>query len=96
MLLSRSQGSLLVSNSKFCLKKFRELLIASVIKHDLPFRYVEYEGIREMIKYLYPDAPLISMNTLKADLKNLYMREKQKVKFILNGCPGMICLTSYL
>jgi hypothetical protein len=37
MLLSRSQGSLSVSNSKFCPKKFRELLVASVIKHDLPF-----------------------------------------------------------
>jgi hypothetical protein len=37
MLLSRSQGSLFVSNSKFCPKKFRELLVASVIKHDLPF-----------------------------------------------------------
>jgi hypothetical protein len=94
MLLYRSQGSLFVSNSKFCLKKFRELLVASVIKHDLPFRYVEYEGIREMIKYLHPDAPLIYRNILKADLKNLHMREKKKVKFMLNGCPKMICLTS--
>jgi hypothetical protein len=34
MLLSRSQGSLSVSNSKFCPKKFRELLVALVIKHD--------------------------------------------------------------
>jgi hypothetical protein len=45
MLLSRSQGSMSVSNSKFCHKKFRELLAASVIKHDLPFQDVEYEGI---------------------------------------------------
>jgi hypothetical protein len=96
MLLSRSQGSLSVSNSKFCPKKFRELLVALVIKHDLPFRFVEYEGLREMIKYLHPDAPLISRNTLKADLKNLHMREKQKVKFMLNDCPDRICLTSDL
>jgi len=96
MLLSRSQGSLSVSNSKFCPKKFRELLVALVIKHDLPFRFVEYEGMREMIKYLHHDAPLISRNTLKTDLKNLHIREKQKVKFMLNGCPGRICLTSDL
>jgi hypothetical protein len=96
MLLSRSQGSMSVSNSKFCPKKFRELLIASVIKHDLPFRYVEYEGIREMIKYLHPDAPLVSRNTLKVDLKNLQLRDKQKVKFMLNDCPRMICLASDL
>jgi hypothetical protein len=96
MLLSRSQGSLSVSNFKFCPKRFRELLVALVIKHDLPFRYVEYEGIREIIKYLHSDAPLISRNTLKADLKNLQMTEKQKVKFMLNGCPDRICLTSDL
>jgi hypothetical protein len=93
MLISKSQGSMFVSSSKFCPKKFRELLVALVIKHDLPFRYVEYESIREMIKYLHPDAPLISRNTLKADLKNLHLREKQKVKFMLNGCPVRICLT---
>jgi hypothetical protein len=46
-----------------------------------------------MIKYLHPDAPLISRNTLKVDLKILHLREKQKVKFMLNGCPGRICLT---
>jgi hypothetical protein len=96
MLLTRSYGSMSVSNSKFCPKKFRELLVASIIKHDLPFRYVEYEGIREMIKYLHPDAPLISRNTLKANLKNLHLREKQNVTFMLNGCPGRICLTSDL
>jgi hypothetical protein len=77
MLLSRSQGSLSVSNSKFCPKKFRELLVALVIKHDLPFRFVKYDGWRDMIKYLH-------------------MREKQKVKVMLNGCPGRICLTSDL
>jgi len=60
------------------------------------FQYVEYEGIREMIKYLHPDAPLISMNTLKTDLKNLHMKEKENVKFMLNGCPERICLTSDL
>lgn len=82
-----------ISSSKFCSKKFRKLLVASVIKHDLPFRYVEYEGIKEMIKYLHPDASLISRNTLKANLKNLHLREKQKVKFMLNSYPERICLT---
>jgi hypothetical protein len=71
-------------------------LVALVTKQDLPFRFVEYEGIREMIKYLCPDALLISRNTLKADLKILHMRKKQNVKFMLNGCPGRICLTSDL
>jgi hypothetical protein len=88
--------SMSVSGSKFCPKRFRELLVASVIKHELPFRFVKYDGIREMIKYLRSDAPLISRNTLKADLRNLHLREKQKVKYILNVCPGRIYLTSDL
>jgi hypothetical protein len=96
MLISRSQGSMSISSSKFCPNKFKELLVASVIKHDLPFRYVEYKGIREMIKYLNPDASLISRNTLKAYLKILHLMDKQKVKFMLNGCFGGICLTSNL
>jgi hypothetical protein len=47
MLLSRSWGGMPVISFKFDLKKFRELVVASIIKHDLPFRYVEYEGARE-------------------------------------------------
>jgi hypothetical protein len=46
-----------------------------------------------MIKYLHSDAPLISRNTPKAKLRNLHLREKQKVKSILNVCLGKICLT---
>lgn len=35
MLISGNQGS--VSDYKFCAKRLRELMVASVIKHDLPF-----------------------------------------------------------
>jgi hypothetical protein len=54
MLLSASQGGMSVVSSKFDPKKFRELIVASIIKHDLPFRYVEYEGVRESMQYLRP------------------------------------------
>lgn len=93
MLILRNQGSMFISSFKLCPKKFRELLIALVIKHDLHFQFVKYDGIREMIKYLHSDAPLISRNTLKAKLRNLHLREKQKVKSMLNVCLKRICLT---
>nr|GMD45674.1 DNA-directed RNA polymerases IV and V subunit 4 [Ipomoea batatas] len=35
----------------------RELLASAVIKHDLPFSFVEYDGIRKWQKYLNPDVP---------------------------------------
>jgi hypothetical protein len=96
MLLYRSQGSLFVSNSKFCLKKFRELFVASVIKHDLPFRYVEYNGVREMMQYLRSDVPHICGNIAKVDMHKMYLREKQRVKSMSNVCSVRICLTSDL
>lgn len=44
MLIYENQGSMSVSGSKFCPKRFRKLLVASIMKHDLPFRFVEYDG----------------------------------------------------
>ncbi|XP_059436041.1 zinc finger BED domain-containing protein RICESLEEPER 2-like [Corylus avellana] len=96
MLLAGKAGSLGVSDSKFDPKKFRELLVAAVVKHDLPFSFVEYDGIRAVHQYLRPDVPFISRNTGKADLVKMYLREKQRVKSMLNDCPGRICLTSDL
>jgi hypothetical protein len=96
MLLSKDQGTLLISGSKFCPKRYRELLVGTIIKHDLPFSYVEYDGVREMHRYLRSDVPLISRNTANADLIKMHMLEKQKVKSLLNVCPGRISLTSDL
>jgi hypothetical protein len=41
-----------VSSSQFDHKRFRKLVVASVIKHDLPFRFIKYEGVREAMQYL--------------------------------------------
>jgi hypothetical protein len=96
MLLSRDQGTLSVSASKFCPKRYRELLIGTIIKHDLPFSYVEYDAIREVHRYLRSNVPLISRNTTKADLIKMHMLEKQKVKSLLNVYLRRISLTSDL
>jgi len=45
---------------------------------------------------LRSDVPLISRNTANADLIKMHMLEKQKVKSLLNVCPGRISLTSDL
>jgi hypothetical protein len=96
MLLSRDQGTLSVSASKLCPKRYRKLLVGTIIKHDLHFSYVEYDGVREVHRYLRSDVPLISRNTAKADLIKMHMLEKQNVKSLLNVCPGRISLTSDL
>jgi hypothetical protein len=94
LLISGSQENLSVNASKFCYKRYRELLIAAIIKHELPFSFVEYDGIREMIRYYHRNAPLISRNTAKADLVKMYLLEKQKVKSLLNVCLVRISLIS--
>jgi heterodisulfide reductase subunit A-like polyferredoxin len=94
LLLSSSQGNLSVSASKCCPKRYRKLLVATIIKHELPFSFVKYDGIREMTRYFHRDLPLISRNTAKADLVKMHLLEKQKVKSLLNVCTGRISLTS--
>jgi hypothetical protein len=47
MLLAGRARSLSVSASKFDPKRYRELLVAPVIKHDLLFSYVDYDSVKE-------------------------------------------------
>nr|GMD48446.1 zinc finger BED domain-containing protein RICESLEEPER 2-like [Ipomoea batatas] len=72
----------------------RELLAYAVIKHDLPFSFVEYDGIRKWRKYLNPDVPSISRNTLVSDITKIYFQEKEKLKQVLANIKNRICLTS--
>jgi hypothetical protein len=71
-------------------------VVISIIKHDLPFSYIEYEGVRDTHQYLRGDVSFIYRNTVKADLVKMYLREKESIKFMLSVCPGRICLTSNL
>jgi hypothetical protein len=96
MFLVGKSGSLLVSNTKFDPKRYIELVVISIIKHDLPFSYVEYEGVKDTHQYLRGDVPFISRNTIKANLMKMYLREKEMIKSMLSVCPGRICLTSDL
>ncbi|KAJ9556559.1 hypothetical protein OSB04_011173 [Centaurea solstitialis] len=45
-MVSSDKDSLITTNSNFSQEKFSELLVHAVIRHDLSFSFVEYEGIR--------------------------------------------------
>jgi hypothetical protein len=64
-----------VSVCKFCPKRFIEWLVASSIRHDLPFRYVEQNGVRETMQCLH-SVPLICENIAKANLIKMNLSEK--------------------
>ena len=64
--------------------------------HELPFRFVEYVGIRAIFSYLCVDVPNISRHTTKNDMVKMYKREKERIKSVLTSVPGRVCLTSDL
>lgn len=72
------------------------MLAVAIVKHDLPFNYVEYEGIRDLHKYLNPDVKHITRNTAKADVLKLHKKHKEILREQLISCPNRICLTSDL
>ncbi|KAL2942223.1 putative AC transposase [Bienertia sinuspersici] len=73
---------------------FREMLSIAVVKHDLPFQFAEYSGIRKCFSYINPEVKLVSRNTLKADVLKMFKREKEKLRDELNAIRGRISLTS--
>ncbi|KAG2720923.1 hypothetical protein I3760_02G056800 [Carya illinoinensis] len=83
LMLGQNSGGISVSTSKFDPVQYRQLLVEAIVKHDLPFRFVEYSGVRTFMQYVRPDIPIISRNTAKADLIKI-------------DAPGRICLTSDL
>ncbi|KAL4554094.1 hypothetical protein LXL04_037284 [Taraxacum kok-saghyz] len=77
-------------------ERFRELVSQAIIKHNLPFMFVEYEGIRDIFQYLNENVITISRYTAKSDVTNLFKREKVRLKTLLESLPGRVSLTSDL
>ncbi|KAL3538420.1 hypothetical protein ACH5RR_001786 [Cinchona calisaya] len=89
--IDAKDGSL--RNPKISQEKFREILYFGIIKHDLPFSFVEYEGIRDAFKYVNLDVKNITRNTAKMDILKLHGIKAKKVKVMMHECLGRICLT---
>jgi len=74
----------------------RELCANLIIRHGLPFKFVEYEELRTWITYLNHYAILVSRNTIKSDVLRIFQREKNLLEEELTSIPSRICLTSDL
>ncbi|XP_019241756.1 PREDICTED: zinc finger BED domain-containing protein RICESLEEPER 2-like [Nicotiana attenuata] len=72
----------------------RSILAEAVIKHNLPYSFVEYDRIKSWVNYISPDVKMPSRNICVADVKKVYVREKEKLKQILAKIPNKVCLTS--
>ncbi|WOG87064.1 hypothetical protein DCAR_0206284 [Daucus carota subsp. sativus] len=92
--MGSSSGGLTVRNGMFDPKIFRDLVTSAMIRHNLPLKFVEYEGIREAFLYAHPQATLVSRNTLRADILACYKSERKKLFNMLQNFSGRVCLTS--
>ncbi|CAH1447057.1 unnamed protein product [Lactuca virosa] len=82
-----SGGSLTNMVPDFNPSTFRELLAIAIVRHDLPFQFVEYEGIKRCFTYLNHEVNLVKRNTIKSDIKNMFGIEKLKIKDLLSCTP---------
>ena len=96
MIINDENGQMGLAASKFDPDIFRELWTAAIIMHDLPFQFVEYEGIRTALSYARSEIKPMSRNTCKSDILKMHSKEKVKVKSLLESIPSRISLTSDL
>ncbi|KAF7839410.1 zinc finger BED domain-containing protein RICESLEEPER 2-like [Senna tora] len=75
---------------KISQKVIHSLTAMAIIKHDLPFSFVEYEGVREIFKYCNPDVKFITRNTAIADFWKVYVSRKESLKQELDKIPSRI------
>lgn len=94
MLLSSTQGNMNLSDGSFNSDIYRQLLAEAITMHNLPFQFVEFNGIRALHQYLHPGVQHICRNTAKADILKIYVREKTKIKNMFAMSNGRISLTS--
>ncbi|XP_060200821.1 zinc finger BED domain-containing protein RICESLEEPER 2-like [Lycium barbarum] len=72
----------------------REKLVEAIIKHDLPYSFVEYDGIITWTNYVSPEVIMPSRNTSVVDVQKVYFKEKEKLRQVLAKIPNRVCLTS--
>ncbi|XP_060183253.1 zinc finger BED domain-containing protein RICESLEEPER 2-like [Lycium barbarum] len=72
----------------------REMFAEAIIKHDLPYSFVEYDGIRAWANYASPELIMPSRNTSVVDVQKVYFKEKEKLRQVLAKIPNRVCLTS--
>ncbi|KAL2894371.1 Zinc finger BED domain-containing protein RICESLEEPER 2, partial [Bienertia sinuspersici] len=77
---SSSSGSMMNRTPAIDCDVFCEMLSISIMKHDLPFQFVEYSGIRKCCSYINPEVKLVSQNALKAGVLKMFKREKRNLE----------------
>ncbi|KAK6940581.1 HAT, C-terminal dimerization domain, partial [Dillenia turbinata] len=75
--LPGSGGSMSPSMSKFDPEKFKELCMAAVIMHNLPFEFMEFSGIRDILLYLRDD-----LNEGLKEIDGVIEKIRESIKYV--------------
>ena len=65
-----------------------------IITDELPFRIVEYEGFRRLMRVAQPRFQIPSRTTVTRDCLKIYYDEKQKLKNYFSKYSHSVCLTT--
>ena len=68
---------------------FRKMVAKTIVQHDLPYSYVEYERVRDTWKYLNNDVQTICRNIARAYVYRLYESVRDTLKRELASLPGL-------
>jgi len=81
--------------AEFDVDIFRELVALSIVKHDLPFQFAEYDGVRNMFVYLNPNVKVLPRHTTRNNIFKMFKRENERLlKEFLHSIPGRVAFTS--
>ena len=69
------------------------LIARMVVMHELPLKFVEYKGFREIMVHANPVVKPMSRNTLKNEILKLYHIEKVKTLHMLEKNQGRVAIT---
>uniref|UniRef100_A0A1D1ZIX9 Putative AC transposase n=1 Tax=Anthurium amnicola TaxID=1678845 RepID=A0A1D1ZIX9_9ARAE len=83
-----------ISKWKFDQDRSRRDLAHCLINLELPFKIVERESLRKLLRGLQPRFSFISRTTIRRDCMKIFEEEKAKLKSLLHDHSYRICLTT--
>lgn len=75
---------------------FSQLVAKTIIQHDLPYSYMDYEKVRDTWDYLNADVKFICRNTAKTDVYRLHESDRETLNRKLASLHGRVSFTSDL
>ena len=72
----------------------RQKIARMIIMHELPFRFVEYEGFRDLMSFVQPLLCKICRNAVKKEVFKLFDFEKAKTMTLLEDITTKVSITT--